>query len=189
TPDMYIQNGKGNTRLSQNGILASATPGLVAGLIEVHKKFGSLPLKTVMQSAIDLAENGFPIYSTLHRALTYRAKVLNQDPDARKIFLDREGKPLPLGHLLVQKDLAETSKKIVKFFSQAKGVLSQKDLAQYKVKWRTPITGKYKNYEVISMPPPSSGGIHILQFLNFLENDDLKSKGVLSTESIHLAAS
>lgn len=206
TPDMYIQNGKGNTRLSQNGILASATPGLVAGLIEVHKKFGSLPLKTVMQSAIDLAENGFPIYSTLHRALTYRAKVLNQDPEARKIFLDREGKPLPLGHLLVQKDLAqtlrkisekgsdefykgETSKKIVKFFSQAKGVLSQKDLAQYKVKWRTPITGKYKNYEVISMPPPSSGGIHILQFLNFLENDDLKSKGVLSTESIHLAAS
>ncbi len=204
--NMYVQKGEAKTRLSQNGPLASATPGLIAGLIEIHKKFGSLPLEKVMQPAIDLAEKGFPIYSTLHRALTYRAETLNNDPEARKIFLDEKGQPLPQGHILIQKDLAQTlrkiakngsnefyrgdtSKKIVNYFKKSKGLISQKDLASYKVKWREPVKGSFKGFEIISMPPPSSGGIHVIQFLNFLENDSLKEKGLLSKESIHLAAS
>lgn len=206
TKDMYIINGKADTNLSRNGVLASGTPGTVAGLTEIHKKFGALPLKTVMQSAIDLAENGFPIYSRLEQALIAKTETLKKDPAARKIFLDQDQKPWPLGHLLIQSDLAKTLKKIsengskefykgdtakeiVKFFQQEKGLITQKDLRSYTVKWREPVRGKFHDYEVISMPPPSSGGIHVIQFLKFLERDNLKEKGFLSKESIHLAAS
>lgn len=206
TRDMYVVNGKGDTTLSQDGILAAGTPGMVAGLIEIHKKFGSLPLKVVVQPSIDLAEKGFPIYADLHEALVDRAEVLNKDPDSKKIFLDEKGTPWPKGHVLVQKDLAQTlkliaengekefykgstAKKIVDFFKKEKGLITQIDLNSYKVKWRKPVQGKFHGYDVISMPPPSSGGIHVIQFLNFLEKDNLKEKGILSTESIHLAAS
>lgn len=205
TKNMYVRNGKGDTSLSQDGILASGTPGLIAGLVEIHKKFGSLPLKTIMQPSIDLAEKGFPIYFTLYEALLDRAEVMSKDPAARAIFLDKDGKALPEGHILVQKDLAktlrkisetgsndfykgETAKKITDFFRKEKGLVTAKDLSSYKVKWRKPVTGTYKNFEIISMPPPSSGGIHVIQFLKFLENDDLKSKAPLSKDSIHLAA-
>ncbi|MES2768760.1 MAG: gamma-glutamyltransferase [Bdellovibrionota bacterium] len=206
TRNMYIRNGKGDTQISQEGILASATPGLVAGLIEIHKKFGSLPLKAVMQPSIDLAEKGFPVYPYLSEALQDTMEVLKKDAEAKKIFLDANGNPWPLGHILVQKDLAQTlrlisengskefyqgstAKKITSFFAKEKGLITQKDLSAYKVKWRKPVQGKFHDYDVISMPPPSSGGIHVIQFLSFLEKDELKKKGILSTESIHLAAS
>jgi gamma-glutamyltranspeptidase/glutathione hydrolase len=206
TKNMYVKNGKGDTKISQDGILASATPGLVAGLLEIHSTFGSLPLPIVMKPAIDLAENGFPIYDRLEEALVGRKDVLKNDPESRKIFLDKNNNPWPLGYNLVQKDLANTltliskngekefykgstAKKIIEFYKKKKGLLSERDLNLYKVKWRKPVTGNFHGYEVVSMPPPSSGGIHVIQFLNFLENDNLKSKGVLSKDSIHLAAS
>lgn len=206
TKDMYIENGKGNTKKSQNGILASATPGVVAGLIEIHKKFGSLPLKEVMRPAITLAEKGFPIYPRLEEALVRKADTLKKDPAAKRIFLDPLGNPWKLNHNLAQKDLAKTlrlisqngsdefykgstSEKIVNFFEAQHGLITKKDLRSYKVKWREPVVGTFKDYQVISMPPPSSGGIHVIQFLKFLEHDNLKEKGFLSKEAIHLAAS
>ncbi len=205
--DMYLgKDGKPQPRLSQDGILSVGVPGLVAGLLEIHKKFGSLPLAQVIAPSIELAENGFPIYPELHEALTFRAETLKKDPTARMIFLNASGEVPAVGTLLVQKDLAKTLKlisakgrdgfykgpvanSIVKFSNQTKGLITSKDLTSYEVKWREPVTGKFHGYDVYSMPPPSSGGVHVIQFLNFLENDKLAQKGVLTDSSIHLAAS
>ncbi len=205
--NMYIgKDGKAVSDLSKDGILAVAVPGLVAGLLEIHQRFGSLPLKQVMQPAIELAENGFEIYPEFHRALEYRDDVLAQDPAAKAIFLTKEGKAPALGTLLIQKDLAKTLKLIaakgkdgfykgsvaqsmLKLSKERKGLLTQKDFNDYQVKWRKPVEGKFHGYEVISMPPPSSGGVHVIQFLDTLEADNLAKAGPLSTKSIHLAAS
>ena len=207
TENMFIDpNGKVNSNLSIDGILASAVPGLVAGLLEIHQKLGHLPLKTVLSPAISLAKNGFPIYPSLAAALLQKEKVLSQDSAASKIFLDEKKNAFPVGHILLQKDLAITLEKIAKngragfyegdvakeyieLFKKEKGLLTKKDLASYSVKWRTPLSGSYKGFEIFSMPPPSSGGVHVIQFLNMLENDSLNNAGFLSTHSIHLAAS
>ncbi len=206
TEKMFLKaDGSPDSNLSQNGILAVAVPGMVAGLIDIHAKFGKLPLSKVMAPAIDLAENGFPVYPNFKKALDNKADLLKMDPAAKEIFLDKNGKPWPMGHILVQKDLARTLRQIakkgknifykgeigeafVKFSADHKGLLSKKDLLDYKVKWREPVKGTYKNYEILSMPPPSSGGVHVVQFLNQLEADNLKTKGLLSAKSINLAA-
>lgn len=207
TKDMYVgKDGVANTALSQNGALAVAVPGLVAGLLEIHKKFGSLPLEKVLQPAIELAETGFPIYEEFHRALEYRANELKKDPSAKSIFLNAQGQVPAVGTLLIQKDLAKTLRLIakkgkdgfyagsvansmVRFSQSHKGLLTHKDLKTYEVKWREPLSGQFYDYQVYSMPPPSSGGIHVIQFLKFLENDALSQDGVLSKKAIHLAAS
>lgn len=206
TRDMFLKkDGTADSSISQNGILSAAVPGLVAGLLEIHAKFGKLPLIKVMTPAIELAENGFPVYPSLKKALDAKEEQLKKDSQARAIFLDENQKAWPIGHILVQKDLGKTLRKIAKsgknifykgeiasayakFFKEQHGLLTKKDLSDYQVKWRTPVKGTYKDYEVYSMPPPSSGGIHVVQFLNLLEKDNLKEKGLLSAESIHLAA-
>lgn len=205
--DMFT-DGKGNVDplLSRNGILAVAIPGLVAGLIEIHQKFGSLSLATVMQPAIDLAENGFPIYPEFRKALENRAQELKKDAAAKAIFLDSQGNVPPLNAVLVQKDLAKTLKliaekgkdgfykgatadSIIKLSRKSKGLVAKQDFESYQVKWRKPIQGRFKNYTVMTMPPPSSGGVHVLQFLKFLEADNLFKDGALSAKAIHLEAS
>ncbi|MBC7428874.1 MAG: gamma-glutamyltransferase [Bacteriovorax sp.] len=206
TEKMFLkEDGNPDSNLSQNGILSVGVPGMVAGLIDIHARFGKLPLVKVMAPAIALAENGFAVYPNFKKALDNKAELLKKDPAAREIFLDAKGNPWPMGHMLIQKDLARTLRRIakngkkvfykgeigealVKFSADHKGLLSKKDLLDYQVKWREPVKGNYKGYEIFSMPPPSSGGIHVVQFLNQLENDNLKEKGLLSTTSINLAA-
>lgn len=207
TKNMYVgKDGKANTDLSQNGILAVAVPGMVAGLVEIHKRFGSLPLEKVIAPAVRLAEEGFPIYEEFHRALENRAAQIKKDPAAAKIFLDNNGAVPAVGTTLVQKDLAKTlrliaqkgkdgfyrgptANAIVKLAKQRHGLITQQDLSSYEVKWRKPVEGKFDDYDVYSMPPPSSGGVHVIQFLNFLENDHLTRSGPFTKNSIHLAAS
>lgn len=207
TKNMYIgKDGVADTHLSQNGILAAAVPGLVAGLLDIHKKFGTLPLEKILQPAIHLAENGFPIYGEFRHALEARAEELRKDPAAKAIFLDPQGQVPPEGSLLLQKDLAKTlrlvakkgkegfykgsvANSIVRFSKEHKGLLTHKDLTSYEVKWREPLLGQFHDYQVYSMPPPSSGGVHVIQFLNFLEKDHLSREGFLSKNAIHLAAS
>lgn len=205
TKNMYVRKGKADTNLSQNGALAVGVPGMVAGLVQIHHRFGSLPLDKVIAPAIRLAENGFPIYEEFHTALLDRADELRKDPEAAKIFLNN-GEVPAVGTVLVQKDLAKTLRliaqkgqegfykgpvadSIVNFMKKRKGLITHKDLQSYEVKWRTPIVGEFDGYEVASMPPPSSGGVHVIQFLNFLEKDHLSQQGFLSKNSIHLAAS
>lgn len=205
--NMFIgPDGKANSTLSQNGILATAVPGFVAGLIEIHQKFGRLPFQKILAPAISLAENGFPIYPSLAKALTQKASLLAQDPEASSIFLDANKSALPAGHVLIQKDLAktlrriankgragfyqgETAAKFTAFSKKSKGLITKDDLKIYRVKWRAPLIGSYKGNDIYSMPPPSSGGVHVIQFLNMLEQDQLSEQGILSAQSIHLAAS
>lgn len=205
--NMYIdKNGQANLNLSQNGMSSVAVPGLVAGLLEIHQRFGSLPLNKVLLPAIQLAENGFSIYPEFHTALLNRASQIRKDGEARRIFLTPQGEVPPIGSILVQKDLAKTLRRIgsngkngfykgfvadsiVKVSKAQKAWITQKDLDGYQVKWRQPLQASYSGMEIFSMPPPSSGGVHVIQFLKFLERDNLQGRGFLSASSIHLAAS
>lgn len=195
--------------LLRNSILSSGVPGLVAGLVEIHKRFGKLPLPAVMQPAITLAENGFPVYRSLGKALEARSQVLLSQPYSKTIFsaqgADGRDRVLQPDERLVQKDLAQTLRAIaakgragfyngpvakifLAYFKNNKGLITAADFAAYKVHWREPVRGDFHGYEILSMPPPSSGGVHVIQFLDFLENDVLTDYGFLSGNSIHLAA-
>lgn len=206
TEGMFLgSNGKAVPRKSIYGPLSVAVPGMVAGLYEIHQKFGKLPWEKVLQPAIQLAEQGFPVYPSLHGAMLNERKNLAEDPAARKIFLDPKMQAWPEGKILIQKDLAATLRKIAKegkkgfyegsvgarivnYMNKNHGLISKQDFAEYKVIWRTPVEGEFKGYKIFSMPPPSSGGIHVIQFLNFLENDNLAKAGPLSKQAIHLEA-
>jgi gamma-glutamyltranspeptidase/glutathione hydrolase len=199
------KDGKPDPHLSRDSIFASGVPGLTAGLVEIHQRFGKLSLAQVIQPAIDLADKGFPVYHTLARALDARADSLLADPYAKGIFGRADGKILKESDLLVQKDLAQTlrqiaksgrkgfyegpvAKKFLAYFKNKQGLITNQDFKAYKVHWREPVRGTYKGYDIVSMPPPSSGGVHVVQFLNFLENDGLNSLGAQSVSAIHLEA-
>ena len=194
------QNGDHIVEKSRVGIHAAGVPGLVAGALEIHAKYGKLPLERVLSPAIDLAERGFPIYPELARALQAKQRTLEKFPSSRKIFF-REGKVLKEGDLLVQADLAKTLRKIARHGRQGfygglvakaiarQGRISRRDLRAYDVKLRPAIRGSYKGREVFSMGSPSSGGIHLLQILNIAENFNLKKLGPQHPRTVHLIAS
>ncbi len=200
------KKGKEIEGKSLNGVFAGGVPGLVAGIVEIHQKFGKLPLATVMQPAIELAEQGFQIYPGLAMALKIREQVLRQFPATVKIFFNKEGQLLGEGELLVQSDLAKTLKTIAKkgrdgFYKgwvadaivaeerRRGGYIRYNDLNRYNVVERTPVTGTYKDYEIYSMGPPSSGGIHVIQILNILEPLNIGHYGVQGAKAIHYTAS
>ena len=203
--DMFLEKGKQVRERSLTGALASGTPGLVAGVLEVHQKYGRLPLKTVMRPAIDLAREGFPVYPALSKAMEAEAKRLCKYPASAKTFLNPGCKAMRPGQILKQPELAktleliakkgkngfyqgETAEMIAQSQKELGGLITKKDLANYKVKYRKPVKGTYKGYKIVSMPPPSSGGAHILQILNILEGYDLKSMGAQSAQAVHLTA-
>jgi len=202
THDMFLRDGKAVPELSRNGPLAVAVPGLVAGLVEVQKKYGTMPLAAVMAPAIRLADDGFPAYPQLARAIAYRAKLLGDSPATRAIYF-REDRPLREGELLVQKDLARTLREIaaegkdafykgrvaealVKEMQIRRGLITQEDLDSYRVLYRTPVTGTFQGAQVHLMPPPSSGGVLILQMLNVLSGFPLQQVGFHTPKAIHL---
>jgi len=205
--DIFVdKKGKVIPRKSIDGIHSAGVPGLVAGLVELHEKYGKLPLATVMQPAIRLAREGFEIYPELAYALKRRGEKLHEFESSRKIFFKKEGVIYKLGDTLVQKDLAETLELIAskgkKGFYQGKvaealirtakkygGLMRQKDLDSYEVKVREPVSGEYKGHQIFSMSPPSSGGIHIIQILNTIAQDNLGDFGVHDPRTVHLVAS
>ena len=191
---------------SLTGALAVGTPGLVAGVIKTQLKYGKLPLEIVLKPAIDLARNGFKVYPALHIAMKEEARRLCKFPAAAKVFLKKGCKPYSAGDLLVQEDLAMTierivkkgskgfyrgftAKQIVNYQRKTGGLIRHADLRNYKVKNREPVVGTYKGHKVVSMPPPSSGGTHIIEILNILEGYDLKAMGAQSAKAIHLTSS
>ena len=198
---------RGNIRLkraSLNGHLAAGTPGLVAGLIKIHREQGLLPRAAVLQPAITLAEQGFPVYRALVEAIKAREEVLRAFPATRAIFFP-QGKPLKVGEQLRQRDLAKTlrlvaekghagfysgevSRRILESMKQGGGIISQKDLEQYEVIQRKPIESRYRKHHIVSMPPPSSGGIHIAQILNILAAKELPSEQQTSVGRLHVLA-
>ncbi len=187
--------------LSQKSWLATGVPGTVAGLIYALEEYGTMDLKDVIQPAIDLAKNGFHLDYRLTNSINSENEVFKNIESSKKIFT-RDGEKLQVGALFVQKDLAKTleiicdegrdgfykeeiAEKIIEESNKYGGIFSLEDLENYKVIERDPIIGNYRGYEVISMPPPSSGGICLMESLNTLEHFTFKREEWGSSRYIH----
>ena len=191
--DMFLNDdGSVNKKRAREGILSIGVPGTVYGMWEVHKKFGSISWKKLIEPAIQLADEGFIMSPFMVDALNRRYKKLSNYQNFKDIFY--EDYPVTLDSRLIQKDLANTlsiiankgvkgfyegeiAKKIAKDMKNKNGLISSYDLKNYRPIWRKPIKGNFNKYEIITMGPPSSGGIHIIQMLNILEKFDLKELG------------
>lgn len=186
---------------SQSGVTSSGVPGSVAGLIYALEKYGSLSLAEVLQPAIDLARNGFELQYRLAKSLAYELEYFNQYESSKKVFT-KDGIPFNEGELLIQKDLAntlelikqrgaagfysgKTAELIVNQIKQLGGFITLDDLSNYKPVERIPITTDYRGYKVITMGPPSGGGVTLLQMLNILENYSFTKEEWGSSNYIH----
>lgn len=203
---MYLKaDGSTDPMKSIDGPLAVAVPGLVRGLYDIHKRYGKLSWEQTLAPAIRLAQDGFPVYPHLVDAIKDRAGVLKQDKEAARTFFLSNGDVPHVGYLLKQTELASTLKliaqhgdsgfyggsvarKIVQSVQKRGGIMGLSDLQEYQTKMRTPVEGSYRNFRLISMPPPSSGGTHVVQILNLLENQNLKKYGPQSAETVHRVA-
>jgi gamma-glutamyltranspeptidase / glutathione hydrolase len=200
--NMYLDvQGKVRLNTSLEGHLAAGVPGTIAGLASAHKKYGKLPWRTVVAPAIRFARFGFNVSELYTEQAKSKQKLLASNPAARQIFTNN-GKPLQPGERLVQRDLARTlialarnpqdfytgsiATKIDRDMRQNKGLITLADLKAYQPKWREPTCGKFRTYNVCSMAPPSSGGVHLLQILNMIGSTDLAAMGWHSPDALHL---
>ena len=203
-PDLYVRNGKPVPSLSLTGALAVAVPGEVAGLLAAMKRFGSLPLAVLMAPAIRLATEGFPLDAALRYAIERQASNMKKFPELGRVFLVKDEVP-PEGEIIRQPDLGQTLKAVVTdgaevfyqgWIAQAivdtvkkdGGVLTLEDLKSYKPIWREPLVGSYRKRTVITMPPPSSGGVALIEMLNVLEGHQLTKLAPNSATYFHLVA-
>ncbi|HAR2094849.1 TPA: gamma-glutamyltransferase [Escherichia coli] len=184
TRDMFLDDqGNPDSKKSLTSHLASGTPGTVAGFSLALEKYGTMPLNKVVQPAFKLARDGFIVNDALADDLkTYGSEVLPNHENSKAIFW-KEGEPLKKGDKLVQTNLAKSLE-----MQKNGGLITKEDLAAYKAVERTPISGDYRGYQVYSMPPPSSGGIHIVQILNILENFDMQKYGFGSADAMQIMA-
>ncbi len=199
TRNMYL-DGKGNvTRDSQFGYRAAGVPGTVAGLVDAERRWGKLGLARVMAPAIRLARDG--VLVTQYEAAMLHDAELAKDPESRRIF-QRNGALFEQGETLKQPELAQTLERISRnpdeFYhgrlatqiaaaiARGGGLVTADDLARYKVVERVPIHGTYRGYDLYSAPPPSSGGVALIEALNILEGFDLRSSHRNSAQHIHL---
>lgn len=202
TRNMYLDD-KGNVINGKSLYThyAVGVPGTVAGMEHALKKWGTMPLDKVIAPSIALAEKGFPVSETLAKILRQEQKNMGKWPATTEIFW-KDGAPLKRGDLLVQKDLAQSMRLIAQQGAKAfyEGAIAQKiaaemaphagavtlqDLREYKVAEREPVRGTYRGHEVVTMPPPSSGGTHLVQILNMLEQWPLAQWGQNSAQTLH----
>ena len=190
--DMYLDdNGDVIPGLSMDGPLAAAIPGIPAGIVYIAEKYGKLPLQKTLAPAIRAAENGFAVDNHYQRMSQFRLDAIQQSPAAADVLL-QNGDPPDVGYTVKQTDLAHTLKllaahgfdgfykgevaqKLVAEVRSAKGIWTLQDLSSYHVVERSPIRGKYHNIQIISAPPPSSGGIALVSMLNILSGYPLAS--------------
>ena len=200
TVDMYWDK-QGNVipDLSTVGYKAVSVPGSVAGMVTAEKKWGKLGLQKVIAPAIRLARDGFPLPWEYVR--NFQNKRLAEFPESRRIF-QRDGNFYQAGEIFKQPELARTleriaanpddfyhgelAKQIAAAIQKGGGIVTTQDLANYQVKEREPVHGTYRGYDVYSAPPPSSGGVALIEILNVLEKFDLASLGADSAEAMHL---
>lgn len=204
--DMYLdEEGNAVSDLSRFHGLAIGVPGTVAGLLKALEDHGTMSRGQVMAPAIALAEDGIEVTAGLSESLIALTDRLQKWPSTKKVFFKADGSAYQPGERLKQLELAhslkliaaqgadgfykgETANKLVKAVNDAGGSMSLQDLANYEAIAREPVKGDYRGYEIVSMPPPSSGGIHIVQILNILEGYPLKDYGQNSAQTIHLMA-
>ena len=192
TEKMFITDGSYDPELALESYQSSGTPGAVAGMYLAHQKFGSIEWKDLIQPSIDLARNGFIVTKTLEHALENNIEKLKKFEATRKIFF-KHGMTLRAGDRLIQKDLANTleliaingqdgfyrgrtAQLIEQDMFNNNGLMSQKDLSLYQAKMREPIEFTYKDLDVITMPPASSGGLMLALMLNMIENLELDNE-------------
>lgn len=203
--DMYLdEQGRVAEGRSLFTHLAVGVPGTVAGMEHALKRWGTKRLADLIAPSIKLAESGFEVSPTMAKMLAVEKERLGQWASTRAVFF-KNGAPLKAGDRLVQKDLAkslrliarhgskvfyrgEIGDKIVAEMAQHGGLIDRDDLKNYKVEERAPVRGDYRGYTIVSMPPPSSGGTHIVQILNLLERYPLSQYGANSAQTIHLLA-
>jgi len=205
-PDMYLDDaGNADSQLSRFHGLAVGVPGTVLGFELALNKYGSMSLAQVMAPAIKLARDGIIVTPDLANSLSATKKRLSQWPSTQTIFYKADGSSYQPGEVLKQTDLANTLSAIAKkgspaFYQgpiakqisdsvrDAGGIMTMQDLASYKAIERQPVTGDYRGYQVVSMPPPSSGGVHIVQMLNMLSQFPIDKMGHNSAATIHVMA-
>ena len=199
--DMYLnEDGSVNRDLAINGPLAAGIPGEIAGLVHIAKHYGKLPLAQSLQPAIRIAREGFPVYEKFYGMLKGREETIRRWPAATEAFLP--GDKLPeLGDLIKLPDLAkvlekvaaegrdgfykgEIAQRLVDGVQAAGGIWTMEDMAGYVVKEREPVRTVYQGYELVTAPPPSSGGIAIAEILNIIEPYQIAKLD--STQRIHL---
>ena len=202
--DMYLDaEGKIIPGKSMTGIFSVGVPGTVAGMQEMHEKLGRLPWNELLQPSVDLARNGLVLTEKEARGLNRQRTEFMKENPGKNYLLSVEGKEWKSGDLLVQGDLAntlelilkkkakgfykgQTARNIVKEMKAQNGIISKKDLRHYQAVWRTPIKSQYKNYQIIGMPPPSSGGVALAQLLQMVAPYSLKKWGPTSDSTIQV---
>ena len=206
--DLFLdENGDYDKKKAQFSLLSAGVPGSVAGFHHALTKYGTITWQEALEPAIKLAEQGFEIPHDLANTLAserYR-KRLSSNPAAAKVFFKKDKSIYSAGETLVQTDLAwtlkelskngpdafykgEIAKLIVQEMEANGGLITLEDLKNYNVAERKPLVGQYKNFEIVSMPPSSSGGTHLIQMLNMLEEFPIKEMGFGSADSIHIMA-
>lgn len=205
--DMFLDAaGNADSKKSLTSHLASGVPGTVAGFALANKEYGTMPLSELIAPAQKLAENGIVVNEALADDLkVYGKEVLVNHRNSKAIFYKQDGAPYARGEKLVQRNLAhslnliarqgpdafykgEIADEIAKEMAANGGLIDKADMANYKAIERKPVSGTYRGYEVFSMPPPSSGGIHIVEILNILENFDLAKMGFGSADAMQVIA-
>ncbi|PIC77656.1 gamma-glutamyltransferase [Sporosarcina sp. P19] len=205
TPNMFLDEKGEPIPFSKRveGGNSVGVPGTLKGLEEALSRFGTLPMSELIDPAIDLARNGFPIDSVLAEAIEEN-KLKLAFKESGKVFVP-DGKPMREGDLLVQKDLANTfeliknqgtdvfykgeiAQAIAGAVQQYGGTMTPEDLRTYAITMDDPIWGDYKGYQIASMPPPSSGGVFLLQMLGILDHFNLSQYNVKSWQKYHLLA-
>ncbi len=206
TRTMFIRNGKGDSRLSQTGALASGVPGSLAVYQFAVSRYGKSRLGDLMLPAADIAERGFKINKSFARKIASVAPEIARFPATSTVLFAADGKPYQAGDLFRQPDLARTYRAIAENgtdwfyngpFSAATeawmkangGLLTAADFSRYQIKERKPLISKYRDYTIVGFPPPSSGGVHVAQILSILEHFDLNALEKQSPASrVHVMA-
>lgn len=205
TLDMFASDQAKDEKWSQLGGKAVAVPGTLMGLKTALEKYGTMTLAEVMMPAIKYMEEGFEITETFSSMIKNNYDKLVNWNDPFAIAYLKDGIPLEAGEVLIQEDLAKTYREILAkgidcFYGgqigqkivdavQAKGgILTLQDLKDYKIRWHKPVSGSYRGYDIFSMPPPSSGGTHLIQILNIMENFDIASMNYLGPTHISIMA-
>ena len=207
TRDMYVKEGKVVPGLSTDGPLSVAVPGAVAGYLQLLKEHGKLSPAVVLAPAIAAARKGLWVTPRYHAMSSGRLECLRKDPEASRVFLVKNAQGVPdlppLGHVLRQPDLARTLEGLAKdgpraFYSgrvaraiadtvqAGGGVLTVEDLATYKTRPRQPLEGRYRGHRILTMPPPSAGGVVVLQVLGALEKLRPQGLSFREPEALHL---
>ena len=202
--DMYLGPDGNPTRESIYGWKSAGVPGTVAGLELAHQKFGGKPWKSLVAPAVALAKDGFALTEPVAASLRGESSPLQQDPESKRVFL-RDGHPYGAGEVLKQPELAltldriaangakgfyqgETAKKLAAQMAAHGGLITESDLQSYTVMERSPLTGAYRGHDVITSPPPSAGGVGLLQMMGMLAGTGYESDGPDSPKAVHFEA-